>query len=278
MEDRKRPPCPKPDETDRREFMKKVAAMAVYSSPMISVLAGSRGSAWADCPSGEGGGGEGEESSETVSPPGLRALIDIIVGGVDGDATRQAIQMRFFQPNQCVEGMDLWAWDATGANPVLIHSFGSEVLSHNDNDTVLIASPNFAAIDSPTPDFIMSNLLPASYLAAGSLTWQEGPVAYWRVCWGGAAYTGPTSVDMANDPDGTVAPAFNGGLPSSSTSGLIYDAFNNGGSEEGGRDSTDGASNWSDADYRFTSGAAVLKNNAGQTATLPVALQLFVIE
>ncbi len=272
MKDHKKTLRSKPEGTDRRDFLKRVAAMAVYSSPVISVLAGSSPSAWADCPII----GEGGEVIEN-GPPGLRALIDIIVAGVDGDTSRQAIQMRFFQINQCVAGMMLTAWDAAGANPVDVLTIGSEVANNGVGDTVLLASPNFAAIDSPTPDFIMSNLIPASYLAAGSLTWQwiGDPAIFWRVCWGGAAYTGSTVVALDNDSDGTVAPAFNGGLPSVATSGLMYDP-NFAGLE--GASSTPGDSNWSEADYRFTTGAAILTNNAGNSATLPVALQMFVID
>ncbi len=259
--------------SDRREFMKKVASLAVYSSPMISLLAGSSQSAWADCPDGSSEGGEIPPTA-----PGPRSVIDTIVAGVNADTSRQAIQMGFFLSNQCVDGMTLRVWDAAGANPVTIVDLMTEVANNAVGDMVLIASSGFAAIDSPAPDFIMDNLIPVRYLAAGSLTWEWSGIVYWRVCWGGAGYTGSTAVSPENDSDGSVAPPFSGGLPSASLSGLYYEPYDGGGGEAEEATPGYGNSTSSSTDYNFTTGAAVLTNNAGETATLPVTLQMFVVE
>lgn len=251
---------------------------------MISLLAGSTQSAWADCASETGeesGEDPGEEPGEgrfQESAPGSRSVIDTIVAGVNGDTSRQAIQLGFFSSNQCVAGMNLRVWDAAGTNPVTIVDPLTEVANNAVGDMVLVASSNFAAIDGPAPDFIMSNLIPVSYLVAGSLTWEWNGIVYWRVCWGGAGYTGSTAVSTENDFDGTVAPAFNGGLPSASLTGLYYEPYAGGGGESGETTVEYGNSDTSDTDYNFTISATILTNNAGETNTLPVTLQMFVVE
>jgi hypothetical protein len=49
---------------------------------------------------------------------------------------------------------------------------------------------------------LKANLIPASYFAAGSLMWEsDSGIVYWRLSWGGAAYTGPCTGNTANGVD-----------------------------------------------------------------------------
>ncbi len=142
--------------------------------------------------------------------------IEQVIGGVNGDTTVQAIQLRMrstFQ--QFVTGARVRVWDAQGQNPILLTDFGMDVLFDQPvGRRVLIATASFSGVlDGPlAPDFIMVNLIPASYLAAGSITFEDDPfmgndgTIWWRLSWGGAGYTGGTdgaSVEMGgNDFDG----------------------------------------------------------------------------
>ena len=54
--------------------------------------------------------------------------IEQVIGGVDGDTTAQAVQLRMRALNQIqIQFAKLWVRDATGANPVLLINFGSLV-------------------------------------------------------------------------------------------------------------------------------------------------------
>jgi len=189
--------------------------------------------------------------------------VEQIIGGVSGDITYQAIQLRMRTIGQnFVQFGQIRAWDAAGLNPVLIVDMTTGVATGSTGSRVLIVSPNFAAHEGPTPDFTMTNLIPASYLAAGSLTFEQdgGAPIYWRVSWGGALYTGTGAGDLTNDGDGNFNPPFAGALP---TAGI--DALRFPGAAAAG--STNNA-----ADYAVTVGGATMTNNAGTSAAvLPAA-------
>ena len=179
--------------------------------------------------------------------------IEQVIGGVNGDSTAQAIQLRMrlsFQ-NQ-VQNAKLIAYDATGANPVTLLQPPSSVASANAGDRVLLVSSNFVNNTSPTtvPDFNLTNLIPASYLPAGRLTWEDtfGTIL-WSVSWGGSNYTGSSTGSPINDPDGNFGPSFPGPLPSTSTSALLFTNI------------ASAASRSNIVDYIVTPGAATFTNN-----------------
>jgi hypothetical protein len=148
-----------------------------------------------------------------------------VIGGVHGDVTAQAIMLRMrsaFQ-NQ-TQGARLVAWDAAGANPIVLSAPASAVANSSQGDRVLFCTPSFEVLTTPAavPDFTMDPI-PVSYLAAGSLTFESSLGAvYWRVSWGGAGYTGSHSGETFNDADGDFGPAFAGPLPSGSTAALNF--------------------------------------------------------
>jgi hypothetical protein len=184
--------------------------------------------------------------------------IEQAIGGVGGDTTQQAVQLRMRAPGQNLVGgaARIRAWDAAGANPVTLIEFPSDVAIGNQGSRILVVTPAFAAAQTAvTADFTMTGTIPASYLPAGKLTFEDlsGNV-YWGLAWGGAAYTGSNTGLTDNDADGIFNPPFWSALPSLGTQGLIFATADPSGSA---------SSTTNLADYDRTVGAAVLTNNAG---------------
>jgi len=186
--------------------------------------------------------------------------IEQVIGGVNGDTTAQAIQLRMRSAGQnFVSGGKLVVFDAAGLNPITVLDVASNVTNGAVGAHVLIASVNFPSHTMPTavPDFTMANLIPASYFAAGSLCWEsDAGIIFWRLSWGGASYTGPGTGSTTNDADGNFNPPFSGPLPSSSVSALQFQG-------PATALSTNNA-----ADYLVTFAAAVFVNNAGTSFTV----------
>lgn len=185
--------------------------------------------------------------------------IEQIIGGVNGDTTAQAIQLRQRANGEnLVSQGRLVVFDATGANPITL-DLTANVANGNTGDRILIATPGFVAHTTPAaaPDFTFNSLIPASYLAAGSLVWENdaGTMIFWRVSWGGAAYTGPTNGQTTNDADGQFGKWPNA-LPSSNLTALDF---------SGGANalSTDNAT-----DYEISQSPVSFENNAGNTFTV----------
>ena len=184
--------------------------------------------------------------------------IEQVIGGVCGDATQQAIQLRMRTGSQnFVEGSSLVVRDATGSNPITLFTFPTDVAVGGTGVRILLASAQFAAQQSPAPDFTLTNLIPQSYLAAGRLTFQGGPTIYWSLAWGGAGYTGTHLGATDNDDNnpGNFGPAFAGALPSTGDQALFFDGL-----------ATDESTN-NAADYELTAGGAVFTRNNGTAGT-----------
>jgi hypothetical protein len=173
------------------------------------------------------------------------------VGGVQGYPQAQAVNLRMRAQFQNLLGPSrLRAWDAAGLNPVLIVDFGASVPSGNQGDFVLVVSPTFASQVAPG-DFLMANLIPPSYLAAGRLTFEDdsGNV-YWSLAWGGAAYTGPNDGLTFNDADGNFGPPAGAALPTNGQ-GILFSG------------PADALSTSNLADYMLSPGAAQVCRNDG---------------
>jgi hypothetical protein len=186
--------------------------------------------------------------------------IEQVIGGVNGNTSRQAIQLRMrFLGQNLVSQARIRAWDAAGANPVLIVDMTTDVAVATAGSRVLIASSGF--LPGLTPDFVMTNPIPASYLPAGKITFESdlGSV-YWALAWGGAAYTGTNLGELDNDADGNFNPPFGSPMPSSGTQAVRFSGAAN------------AMSTNNLADYALTPGAAVFTNNAGANGTVPVEL------
>jgi hypothetical protein len=184
-----------------------------------------------------------------------------VIGGVNGDTSAQAIELRMRAGGQNVlsNAPKLVAVDATGANPVTLINFGSDVAIGNLGSTILISSPNFKNYTANpaafVSDFTLTNLIPASYLAAGRLLYEDSSSnILWSLAFGGANYTGPTNGETTNGPPDPGK--FGGPLPKDTLQALLYQ----------GTASGQNANNVTD--YALTSGAATFTNNAGTNFTI----------
>ncbi len=186
--------------------------------------------------------------------------IEQIIGSVNGDTTAQAIQLRMRAAGQnFVSGGKLVVFDAAGLNPITVVDPVTNVANGAVGDHVLIASVTFPSHTMPVavPDFTMANLIPASYFAAGSLAWESNSgIVYWRLSWGGAAYTGDCTGSTTNDVDGNFCPAFGSPLPSICASALQFQGS-----------ATDFSTN-NAADYLLIGSPIVFVNNAGASFTV----------
>ena len=187
--------------------------------------------------------------------------IEQVIGSVNGDTTAQAIQLRARVNGNTMYGVGkLVVVDAAGLNPITVLDLASDVPNGTVGAHVLIASANFPSHTTPTavPDFTIANLIPASYFAAGSLTWESdsGLLIWWRLSWGGAAYTGPNSGRTFNDMDGNFGPPFGSPLPSGGVTAVQFQGA-----------ATDQSTN-NAADYLLTTGSVVFINNAGTSFTV----------
>ncbi len=200
----------------------------------------------------------------TTAPNPARAAfhlmeIEQVIGGVGGDATAQAVQLKMrFANQQFVNGnAQLVARDASGANPVVLSSFPLPNPASGACREILLATAGFTSRTTPATvaDFTMS-AIPAAYLPAGTLTFEGviGPTVYWRTSWGGASYTGPGTVVSlvggGNDDDGNANPPFAGPLPSTGVQALRFTP------------ACAATSTSTAAQYALTVGAATFTNNA----------------
>jgi hypothetical protein len=152
--------------------------------------------------------------------------IEQVIGGVAGDTTAQAVQLKMRTTGQNVLSgtVRLVARDAAGGTPVVLSTLGAGINSGacDAGGEILLATDGFVNRTTPAAvrDFSMLPI-PAAYLPAGSLTFENaaGTLIYWRLSWGGAAYTGVGTTTIDNG-DGDVNPAVAGPLPSSGVQAL----------------------------------------------------------
>ncbi len=77
--------------------------------------------------------------------------IEQVIGGVNGDTTAQAVQLRMRAGGQnLMGGAKLWVHDATGSNPILLIDFLTNVPNGVSGSRVLISSPSFKTQTTPT--------------------------------------------------------------------------------------------------------------------------------
>jgi hypothetical protein len=178
--------------------------------------------------------------------------IEQVIGGVGGDTTAQAIQLRMRSngEGQVSQGR-LVVRDANGNNPVTILDIPSNVSNDVQGARILIASSAFVtkALPHASPDFTMTNLIPSGYLAGGSLTFERksnGGIL-WRLSWGN--YMGTNTGETTNDSDGNFGPPFATALPSAGTSALKF------------KNAASALSTNNAADHEIPAGSATFTNN-----------------
>jgi hypothetical protein len=191
--------------------------------------------------------------------------IEQVIGGVNGNNTAQAIQLRLRTTGQTVvSNASLWAADATGSNRILLLNIASNVSSGNTGDRVLLSTSAFNTAMTTggnptyTPDFTLASAIPASYLSAGRLTFEQdgGTVAtpgtiYWSLAWGGAGYSGTNTGDPTNDADSNFGTPFGSALPTLTFGGVRFTG-------------TAGAGSTTNvADYALSASPATVTKNSG---------------
>lgn len=186
--------------------------------------------------------------------------IEQVMVGVNGDPSAQFIQLRMRSVGQhFVNQSRVKVYDAAGLNPILLKDLTTDVTNQSTGDRVLLFSANMSSFTAAaiTPDFTLTNLIPTSYFAAGSLTFEDDAgTIYWRLSWGGAAYTGSNAGNFANDSNSNFGPPFASPV---STSGIVALKFS-------GAASAGSTSN--SVDYAFTTGAVTVTNNARASTTV----------
>lgn len=189
--------------------------------------------------------------------------IEQVAGSVCSAPDLQAVQLRMRLAGQNeVGGARLVAHDALGLNPVEIIQFPADVANGSAGDHVLVVSPNLAGV--LPADFTMTNLIPASYLPAGRLTFESsGGTIYWSLAWGGSNYTGPTTGTTTNDADGDFGPPFDDPMVSMSTTALQFFGA-------AGDQSISNA-----IDYIETAAGATFTDNAGASGSLAGLCDVF---
>jgi hypothetical protein len=192
--------------------------------------------------------------------------INQVIGSYFGDATVQAIELRMRATGEeSVSQGRIRAFDADGQNPILIIDFTTNVAIGNAASRVLILSPNFPLHTHPPAvgDFTMTNLIPASYLSAGSLTYEtDAGIVLWRLSWGGSAYTGPNTGATTNDADGNFGPPFPDPLSCNGVGALLFRCISP-------PTCHTNSSTTNAADYQVNTSTIIFRNNAGTDFELP---------
>ena len=186
--------------------------------------------------------------------------IEQIIGGVNGDTSRQAIQLRMRSANQTVIGNGrLRAWDANGANPIVIVDPTTSVTNGAVGSNVLLASVGFNAVMASVPgyasDFTLTSLIPVAYLGGGKITWEDnsGATIYCSVAFG--AYVGTNTGSTQNDADGNFGPPTSA-PPTNARQGIRFTG------------AATALSTTNAADYAVTADPTTVRNNFGTTFTV----------
>lgn len=197
-----------------------------------------------------------------LSPPAFATFhlmqVEQLIGAIDDDTSAQAVQLRMRTVDQdFVSQARVRVWDSAGTHPILLLNISSNVLNSPAGARILLATPAFttalqAIRPSFSPDFTMTNPIPASYLAAGRLTYENDSGTFlWSIAWGGAAYTGSNMGSTLNDSNGDFGPPFAKGLPTADRRGVLFQGA-------AGALSTTNA-----ADYALSAIPAKVTNNNG---------------
>ena len=181
--------------------------------------------------------------------------IEQVIGGVNGNNTAQAIQLRTRAGSQnFLSSTRITAWDASGLNPVLLFDFGATYSPAADNgDSILLSSTAFnvgmlTTVPSYSPDFTLTNVIPASYLSGGKITFgnDANTSFYWSFAFG--AYTGANTGTTDNDTNGNFGSPFASALPTASLQGVRFTG------------ASSALSTTNVADYALTANPATVKN------------------
>lgn len=192
--------------------------------------------------------------------------IEQVIGGLNGNSSAQAIQLRLRAFSPSVSAASLWAANATGGGRILLLDISTNVANQNQGDRILLATTAFdntmvaGGATTFVPDYVLANAIPAAYLTAGRLTFEAdgGSVStpgtiYWSLAWGGSGYTGSNSTDPTN---GTGGSPFASALPTAPFKGIQFQG------------SASAVSTSNATDYAFTANPATVTRNNGSSFTV----------
>lgn len=145
--------------------------------------------------------------------------IELIIAGVGGDTSAQAIQ--FVSRGADPFNASVFARDDTNSNPVALW-VGNINNSPTAGDRVLLTTLAFDALTTPptVPDDTLLNRIPDAFIPVGT----SDVGASWglpRLAWGGSSYTGATGTASWDD-DLDIGTPFPSGLPTSGTQVLKF--------------------------------------------------------
>lgn len=187
--------------------------------------------------------------------------IEQVIGGIDGDADAQAVQLRLRSGGQNrVSGFAIMAFDAAGENPIVLITFPADALNGSGGDRILAGTQAFADATGLAVDFTLEQRIPDSYLPAGQVTFgnASGTSVFWSLAWGDAAFTGSNTGSTANDPDGMFNPPVDAPLSPDGVRALLFVGSNN-------PDTSSEPSSNNFADYGVTNDEALFTNNARES-------------
>jgi hypothetical protein len=194
--------------------------------------------------------------------------IEQVIGGVNGDTTAQAIQLRMRNANQGVlTNAKVESANASGVGHVILERMPTNVPNDAVGSRVLLATANFANYTNIplVADYIMDPI-PASILNAGRLKFMSDSATagagtiYWSLSWGGSGYTGSNTGATDNDDSPTATGDFGPpviiALPSTTLQALQFTG------------TATALSTSNSLQYALTAGASTWVNNAGTSFTL----------
>ncbi len=186
--------------------------------------------------------------------------IEQVIGGVNGDTSKQAIQLRMRTSFQnLLSNGRLKCWDSAGLNPILMIDFTTNCTNFNGGDRVLATTSAFNSTTTPATvaDFTIVNPIPPSYLTAGRLTFEDDfGTILWSLAWGGASYTGSNMGSITNSPTGNFGTPVPGPCPTTGVQALLF---------QGAFTAAAGSNH---TDYALTPGAATFTSNLRNAYTL----------
>lgn len=200
-----------------------------------------------------------------TAPAGFHVMqIEEVIGGVNGDPTAQAIQLRMRTGGQTfVSAARLMAWDSTGTVPTLLLNITSDVSNGGSppgtaGATILLTTTAFntlmSGVPGYAPDFTLAKAIPVTDLNAGKITFEgDDGTVYWTFAFGGSNYTGTTPAANIN---GTFGSPFASPLPTDSIKGVFFTG------------SATAASTNNATQYAFITGAPHVENNANAIFTV----------
>ena len=188
--------------------------------------------------------------------------VEQVIGSVEGNTSAQAIMLRLRSGGQnVVTNGQLKAYDANGANPVTLWNVAvTSPANSAAGANVLFTSTAFDSLMASVPgyskDFNLTGTIPASYFAAGKVTWESDAGAIeWALAFGNYAGTNTGATTNTTGASGNFGAPFASGLRTTGAEGIRLSI------------AASALSSGNSSDYAL-SNPAMVRNNAGTSFTV----------